>query len=125
MQFEITSHHIEVTSELNTYIQEKFDRICRHFDSVLNIQMVTLREENLFDHWVIFFKKTKTLLIISFKSLLQNIILIQILRSFFRRKKTSRVFAYSAKFYSTPKPYEKKSKIAFMQIRLIEEKGNV
>lgn len=49
MQLEITGHHIEVTSALNTYIQEKFDRIKRHFDQVLNIHVI-LKVENKTQH---------------------------------------------------------------------------
>lgn len=49
MQLEITGHHIEVTSALNTYIQEKFDRIKRHFDQVLNIHVI-LEVENKAQH---------------------------------------------------------------------------
>lgn len=45
MQLEITGHHIEVTPALNSYIKEKFDRIKRHFDQVLNVHVI-LEVEN-------------------------------------------------------------------------------
>ena len=45
MQLEITGHHIEVTPALNNYIKEKFERIKRHFDQVLNIHVI-LEVEN-------------------------------------------------------------------------------
>ncbi len=40
MQLKITGRHIEVTEALNNYIHEKFSRISRHFDQVLNIDVV-------------------------------------------------------------------------------------
>lgn len=49
MQLEITGHHIEVTSALNSYIREKFDRIKRHFDQVLDIHVI-LKVENKTQH---------------------------------------------------------------------------
>lgn len=49
MQLEITGHHIEVTSALDTYIKDKFDRIERHFDQVLNIHVI-LKVENKTQH---------------------------------------------------------------------------
>jgi putative sigma-54 modulation protein len=49
MQLEITGHHIEVTSALSTYINEKFDRIKRHFDQVLDIHVI-LKVENKTQH---------------------------------------------------------------------------
>ena len=40
MQLNITGRHIEVTEALNNYIHEKFSRISRHFDQVLNIDVI-------------------------------------------------------------------------------------
>ncbi len=40
MQLNITGRHIEVTEALNNYIHEKFNRISRHFDQVLNIDVI-------------------------------------------------------------------------------------
>jgi putative sigma-54 modulation protein len=40
MQLKITGHHIEVTESLETYIKEKMEKVKRHFDQVLNIQVI-------------------------------------------------------------------------------------
>lgn len=40
MQLNITGRHIEVTTAINDYINEKFTRISRHFDQVLNIEVI-------------------------------------------------------------------------------------
>ncbi|RTZ67407.1 MAG: ribosome-associated translation inhibitor RaiA [Aquificaceae bacterium] len=40
MQLNITGRHIEVTAALHDYVQEKFSRISRHFDQVLNIEVI-------------------------------------------------------------------------------------
>lgn len=37
MQLEITGHHIEITPALNRYINEKANRLKRHFDQLLTI----------------------------------------------------------------------------------------
>ncbi|PID50302.1 MAG: ribosomal subunit interface protein [Proteobacteria bacterium] len=49
MQLEITGHHIEVTPALKNYIQDKLQRIERHFDQVLNIHVI-LEVENKMQH---------------------------------------------------------------------------
>lgn len=40
MQLNITGRHIEVTEALNDYVHEKLKRISRHFDQVLNINVI-------------------------------------------------------------------------------------
>lgn len=40
MQLNITGRHIEVTKALHDYVNEKFSRISRHFDQVLNIDVI-------------------------------------------------------------------------------------
>lgn len=40
MQLKITGHHIEVTESLETYIKEKMEKVKRHFDQVLKIQVI-------------------------------------------------------------------------------------
>lgn len=40
MQLSITGHHIEVTEALRNYVTEKFARLKRHFDQVLNVHVV-------------------------------------------------------------------------------------
>ena len=40
MQLHITGRHIEVTAAIHDYVHEKFSRISRHFDQVLNIDVI-------------------------------------------------------------------------------------
>jgi putative sigma-54 modulation protein len=45
MQINITGHHIEVTPALRAYVTEKLQRISRHFDHVISIDVI-LKVEN-------------------------------------------------------------------------------
>ena len=45
MQINITGHHIEVTPALRAYATEKLQRISRHFDHVISINVI-LKVEN-------------------------------------------------------------------------------
>jgi putative sigma-54 modulation protein len=45
MQINITGHHVEVTSALRAYVTEKMQRIFRHFDHVISINVI-LKVEN-------------------------------------------------------------------------------
>ena len=36
MQINITGHHVEVTTALRDYVNNKFDRLSRHFDHITN-----------------------------------------------------------------------------------------
>ena len=45
MQTNITGHHIEVTPALRAYATEKLQRISRHFDHVISIDVI-LKVEN-------------------------------------------------------------------------------
>ncbi|CAA6813866.1 MAG: Ribosome hibernation protein YhbH [uncultured Thiotrichaceae bacterium] len=40
MQLEITGHHIDVTSSMHNYAQEKISKLKRHFDQVLDVHMI-------------------------------------------------------------------------------------
>ncbi|QSA97952.1 ribosome hibernation-promoting factor, HPF/YfiA family [Methylococcus sp. EFPC2] len=40
MQLNISGHHIEVTDALKNYVTEKFQRLERHFDQVIDIQVI-------------------------------------------------------------------------------------
>ncbi len=40
MQINITGHHIEVTPALRAYVTEKLQRISRHFDHVISIDVI-------------------------------------------------------------------------------------
>ncbi|TBU98956.1 ribosome hibernation-promoting factor, HPF/YfiA family [Stutzerimonas kirkiae] len=46
MQVNISGVHLEVTPALRDYVEEKFDRLQRHFDRIINVQ-VTLQVEKL------------------------------------------------------------------------------
>ena len=40
MQLSITGHHVEITDALRSYVEEKIQRIERHFDHVTNVHVV-------------------------------------------------------------------------------------
>ena len=40
MNLTISGHHLEVTPALRNYVTEKFDRIKRHFDQVVDIKVL-------------------------------------------------------------------------------------
>ncbi len=44
MQLNITGHHVELTSALKDYVNNKFQKLERHFDHISNVQ-VTLSVE--------------------------------------------------------------------------------
>ena len=45
MQLNITGHHVDLTDPLRSYVNEKFDKLERHFDHITNVQ-VTLTVQN-------------------------------------------------------------------------------
>jgi putative sigma-54 modulation protein len=45
MQLKITGHHIEITDSLRAYVEKKFERIVRHFDSVIDLNCVLTVEK--------------------------------------------------------------------------------
>lgn len=49
MQMKITGHHVEVTDSMRDYVEKKFERIRRHFDSVIDLHC-TLTVENKLQH---------------------------------------------------------------------------
>ena len=40
MQIEITGHHIEVTEAMRSHVLEKFSRLKKHFDKVLEVHVI-------------------------------------------------------------------------------------
>ena len=40
MQISLTGHHIDVTESLKTYVDNKFERLERHFDNVINVHVI-------------------------------------------------------------------------------------
>lgn len=45
MQLNLTGHHIDITTPLRGYVNEKFERLSRHFDHVLNGHVVLTVEK--------------------------------------------------------------------------------
>ena len=46
MQLNLTGHQLEITPSLRTYVSEKFSRLSRHFDEMLDVHCV-LKVEKL------------------------------------------------------------------------------
>lgn len=40
MQLSITGHHVDVTEALKNYVNEKFQRLERHFDQVIDVHVI-------------------------------------------------------------------------------------
>jgi putative sigma-54 modulation protein len=40
MQINLTGHHIDITDALRDYVENKFERLARHFDHVINAHVV-------------------------------------------------------------------------------------
>lgn len=40
MQLTITGHHVEVTPALRAYVTEKLQRLSRHFDHVISVEVI-------------------------------------------------------------------------------------
>ncbi|MGZ8217528.1 ribosome hibernation promoting factor [Methylomagnum sp.] len=40
MQLSITGHHIEVTDSMRNYVTEKFAKLNRHFDQVIDVHVI-------------------------------------------------------------------------------------
>jgi putative sigma-54 modulation protein len=45
MQLNLSGHHIELTDSLRTYVNEKLERLERHFDHVTNVHVVLTAEK--------------------------------------------------------------------------------
>ncbi|HEX6549055.1 MAG TPA: ribosome-associated translation inhibitor RaiA [Gammaproteobacteria bacterium] len=45
MQIDITGHHVDLTPALRTYVQNKFERLERHFDHVTGLHVVLTVEK--------------------------------------------------------------------------------
>lgn len=45
MQIDITGHHVDLTAALRSYVQNKFERLERHFDHVTGIHVVLTIEK--------------------------------------------------------------------------------
>ncbi|MFT5234992.1 MAG: putative sigma-54 modulation protein [Shewanella sp.] len=40
MQINITGHHVEITTSLRQYVEEKFSKLERHFDQINNVHVI-------------------------------------------------------------------------------------
>lgn len=40
MQISVTGHHVEVTEAMKNYVDEKFHRLERHFDQLIDIHVI-------------------------------------------------------------------------------------
>ena len=40
MQINLTGHHVDITEPLRNYVNEKFERLERHFDNVKDVHVV-------------------------------------------------------------------------------------
>lgn len=47
MQVNVTGHHVEVTPALRGYVHEKMQRLARHFDHVISINVVLNVEKHI------------------------------------------------------------------------------
>ena len=45
MQINITGHHMDVTSSLRSYIENKIERLQRHFEQITNIHVILTIEK--------------------------------------------------------------------------------
>lgn len=46
MQINLTGHHVDITDALRDYVEEKFQRLERHFDQVIDVHVVLTVEKN-------------------------------------------------------------------------------
>ena len=40
MQLHLTGHHVDITQPLRDYVNEKVDRLARHFDHVIDVHVI-------------------------------------------------------------------------------------
>lgn len=45
MQINLTGHHVDITAPLRDYVNQKFDRLERHFDNMTNAHVVLTIEK--------------------------------------------------------------------------------
>lgn len=46
MQINITGHHVDITAALRAYVEEKIERLERHFDNMTNIHVILSVEKD-------------------------------------------------------------------------------
>jgi putative sigma-54 modulation protein len=45
MQLTLTGHHVDITDSLRNYVTEKFQRLARHFDQVIDARVILTVEK--------------------------------------------------------------------------------
>ena len=45
MQINLTGHHIDITESLKSYVDNKFERLQRHFENITNIHVILTVEK--------------------------------------------------------------------------------
>ena len=45
MQLNVSGHHVEVTEPLHDYVEQKFERLQRHFDLITNVEVTLIVEK--------------------------------------------------------------------------------
>ena len=45
MQLNVSGHHVEVTDPLREYVENKFERLQRHFDQITNTEVTLIVEK--------------------------------------------------------------------------------
>lgn len=45
MQINLTGHHVDLTDALRNYVNEKFERLERHFDNVIDVHVILTVEK--------------------------------------------------------------------------------
>lgn len=48
MQIDLTGHHVDITDALRNYVDEKFQRLERHFDNVINLHVILTVERAVY-----------------------------------------------------------------------------
>ncbi len=46
MQINLTGHHMDITPSIRTFVNEKFERLQRHFDHITNIHVILTVEKD-------------------------------------------------------------------------------
>ncbi|NEN74891.1 ribosome-associated translation inhibitor RaiA [Pelistega sp. NLN82] len=44
MNLHISGHHLDITPAINDYVQKKLDRVLRHIDNIIDIQVILSKE---------------------------------------------------------------------------------
>lgn len=45
MQLTVSGHHVDVTEPLRDYVEQKFERLQRHFDQITNVDVTLIVEK--------------------------------------------------------------------------------